>query len=127
MSGKYILCCRSHSLACFLVCSANTSQLVEKYEKQCQRFMASSTVRQFKQLFPASATPSKLWSGKETVTLRLEDDWGSETLDDLKKLVATFGVSCSHLHISKVEHVISPTLPPSPSCQPSHGKMHYYI
>ena len=65
--------------------------------------MASSTVRQFKQLFPASATPSKLLLGKEIVMLKLENDWGRETLDDLKKLVASFGVCCSHLHLSKVE------------------------
>ena len=65
--------------------------------------MASTTVSQFKQLFPATATPSKLLSGKVSFTLKLENDWGSDTLDDLTKLVNKFGVSGSHLHLSKVE------------------------
>ena len=65
--------------------------------------MASTTVSQFKQLFPATATSSKLSSGKVSFTLKLENDWGSHTLDDLTKLVKKFGVSGSHLHLSKVE------------------------
>ena len=65
--------------------------------------MASTTVSQFKQLFPANATSSKLSSKKLPVKLKLENDWGSETLDDLIKLVNRFGVSGSHLHLSKVE------------------------
>ena len=65
--------------------------------------MASTTVTQFKQLFPATATSSKLSSRKLPVKLKLENDWGSETLDDLIKLVNRFGVSGSHLHLSKVE------------------------
>ena len=66
--------------------------------------MASSTVSQFKQLFPATATSSKLSSGKVSFTLKLENDWGSDTLQDLTKLVnIKFGVSDSHLHLSKVE------------------------
>ena len=67
--------------------------------------MASTTVSQFKQLFPATATSSKLSSGKVFFTLKLENDWGSETLHDLTKLVNMFGVSGSHLHLSKVEDV----------------------
>ena len=65
--------------------------------------MSSATVSQFKQLFPATATSSKLSSGKVSFTLKLENDWGSDTLQDLTKLVKKFGVSGSHLHLSKVE------------------------
>ena len=64
--------------------------------------MASTTVSQFKQLFPATATSSKLSSAKVSFTLKLENDWGSHTLDDLTKLVNKFGVSGSHLHLAKV-------------------------
>ena len=42
-------------------------------------------------------------SGKLSFTLKLENDWGSDTLHDLTKLVKRFGVSGSHLHLSKVE------------------------
>ena len=55
--------------------------------------MASTTVNQFKLLFPASATPSKLLIGKAPVKLKLKNEWGSETIDDLTKLVINFGVS----------------------------------
>ena len=65
--------------------------------------MASTTVSQFKQLFPATATSSKLTSEKVPVKLKLENDWGSETINDLVKLVNQFGVPGSHLHLSKVE------------------------
>ena len=56
-----------------------------------------------KQLFPATATSSKLSSRKLPVKLKLENNWGSETLDDLIKLVNRFGVPGDHLHLSKVE------------------------
>ena len=65
--------------------------------------MTSTTVSQFKQLFPATSTFSKLSSGKVSFTLKLENDWGSHTLQDLTKLVNKFGVSGNHLHLSKVE------------------------
>ena len=65
--------------------------------------MASATVSQYKQLFPATATSSRLSSGKVSFTLKLENDWGKDTLQDLTKLVNIFGVSGSHLHLSKVE------------------------
>ena len=65
--------------------------------------MASTTVSQFKQLFPATATPSKLLVGKVPIKLKLKNDWGSETLDDLTKIVINFGVSGSAFHLSKVE------------------------
>ena len=99
-----ILCCsRSHSLACSLLCSATTRQFVDEYEQQRQHFMASTTVTQFKQLFPATATSSKLTSEKVPVKLKLENDWGSKTINDLVKLANQFGVPGSHLHHSKVE------------------------
>ena len=65
--------------------------------------MASTTVSQFKQLFPATATSSKLLLGKVPIKLKLKNKWGSETLYDLTELVNKFGVSGSHLHLSKVE------------------------
>ena len=65
--------------------------------------MASATVSQFKQLFPATATPSKLLVGKVAIKLKLKNDWGSDTIDDLTKLVIKFGVSGSSFHLSKVE------------------------
>ena len=64
--------------------------------------MASKTVNQFKALFPASATPSKLLSDKFSVELKFLSDWGNNTLDDLKRLVGRFGVPGSHLHLSKI-------------------------
>ena len=65
--------------------------------------MTSATVSQFKQLFPATATSSKLSSGKVSFTLKLKNYWDQDTLDDLTKLVTLFGVSGNHLHLSKVE------------------------
>ena len=65
--------------------------------------MASATVSQFKQLFPATATSSKLLKGKVPIKLKLKNDWGSETLKDLTKLVINFGVSGNAFHLSKVE------------------------
>ena len=63
--------------------------------------MTSTTVSQFKQQFLATATSSKLSSGKVSYALMLKNVWGSETLEDLIKLVNTFGVSGSQLHLSK--------------------------
>ena len=65
--------------------------------------MASKTVNQFKALFPASATPSKLLAEKFSVELKFLSDWGDHTLDDLKRLVGRFGVPGKHLHLSKVK------------------------
>ena len=65
--------------------------------------MTSATVRQFKKLFPATASPSKLSRGKVSVELKIENYWDKYTLDDLTKLVALFGVSANHLHLSKVD------------------------
>ena len=126
MSGKYILCCRSHSLACFLVCSANTSQLVEKYEKQCQRFMASSTVRQFKQLFqhlphpPSCGQERKLsrWGLRMTGAVRLLTIWKSllpllvflVAISTFPKLNTSFHQLFHHLHHPQTCHTVKCTI-----------------
>ena len=65
--------------------------------------MASKTVNQFKALFPASATPSKLLTEKFSVELKFRNVWGDRTLDDLKNLVGLFGVPGKHLHLSKAK------------------------
>ena len=65
--------------------------------------MRSTTVSQFKHLFPATATPSKLLVGKVPIKLKLKDDWGYNILQDLTELVNKFAVSGSNLHLSKVE------------------------
>ena len=65
--------------------------------------MASKTVNQFKALFPASATPSKLLTGKFSVELKFLNVWGDRTLDDLKSLVRLFGVPGKHFHLSIVK------------------------
>ena len=65
--------------------------------------MASTTLNQFKQLFPASATPSKLSTGKVLITVKLEPYWGNNTVDDLTTLVNSFGVPGSHLHLYNVQ------------------------
>ena len=88
----------------FFSCSATTRQLVDEYEQQCQHFMTCATVSQFKQLFPATATSSKLSKGKVNVELKVKSYWNESTLDDLTKLVALFDVSGNHLHLSKVEN-----------------------
>ena len=62
--------------------------------------MDGTTLRQFKKLFPVSAVPSKLSNGKISITLKLKNYWGDNTLVDLRKLVRLFG---SHLHIGKID------------------------
>ena len=64
--------------------------------------MVGTTVNQFKKLFPASSTHSKLSTGKVPLKLKLKNFWGNQTLDDLTKLVSLFGVSGNNLHLSKV-------------------------
>ena len=86
-----------------LTYSTATKKLVDSYKQQCQHFMASKTVNQFKALFPASATPSKLLTGKFSVELKFLNVWGNRTLDDLKNLVGLFGVPGTHLHLSNVK------------------------
>ena len=62
--------------------------------------MAGATVRDFKALFPASATPYKLSIGKPHVTAKFTNKWGTGTLDDLANLAGLFGVN---LHLKKVK------------------------
>ena len=83
--------------------STATKELVDKYEKQRQHFMASTTLNQFKQLFPASATPFKLSAAKVLITVKLKPYWGDNTVDDLTTLVNSFGVPGSHLHLYNVQ------------------------
>ena len=59
--------------------------------------MASTAVRQFKAMFPTSATPSKLSPAKFPVPLQLFNIWGTDTLDDLTNLIRLFGV---HVHLT---------------------------
>ena len=86
-----------------LTYSTATTKLVDSYKQQCQDFMTSKTVNQFKALFPASATPSKLLAEKFSIELKFLSDWGDHTLDDLKRLVGRFGVPGKHLHLSSVK------------------------
>ena len=83
--------------------STATKELVDKYEKQRQHFMSSTTVDQFKQLFPASATPSKLSAGKILITVKLKPYWGDNTVDELTTLVNSLEVPGSHLHLYNVQ------------------------
>ena len=62
--------------------------------------MASTTVDQFKQMFPASATPSKLSAGKVLITVKLEPYWGDNTVDELTTLVNSLDVPGSHLYVT---------------------------
>ena len=64
--------------------------------------MDGTSLSQFKKLFPASAVPSKLSTGKRFVTLKLKNFWGSNTLNDLKKLASLFGIPGSRLHLEKI-------------------------
>ena len=84
--------------------STTTKKLVDRYQQQCQHFMASKTVNQFRALFPASATPSKLLTEKFTVQLVVLNVWGSHTLDDLTGLVHLFGV-VGNLKFSKPDQL----------------------
>ena len=85
------------------VYSTTTTQLVDTYEQQLQKFKTGASLAQFKQLFPASATHSKLSTGKVPVKLKLENEWNKRTIADLEKLVKIFGILGSHLHLTKVE------------------------
>ena len=65
--------------------------------------MTGTTVNQFRELFPISATTSKLSAGKIPIKLKLLTKWGTDTLDSLTERVGRFGVPGSHLHLSKIE------------------------
>ena len=64
--------------------------------------MTSTTLSQFKKLFPTSAVPSQLLTEKTSVILKLKNFWGKNTLNDLEKLVNIFGIPSSHLHLEKI-------------------------
>ena len=65
--------------------------------------MTSTTLCQFKTLFPASTTPSVLSAKMLPVKLKLLNTWGARTLDDLTKLVGLLGVPGTHLQLTKVD------------------------
>ena len=92
-----------HALHLFLNYSQTTKELVVKYEEQRRHFMTSTTVNQFRKLFPASATPTELSSGKIPLVLKLRNKWGDSTISDLTDLVCLLGVPGDHLHLSKID------------------------
>ena len=65
--------------------------------------MTSTTVNQFKKLFPASAIPTTLSTGKISLLLKLHNKWGHSTLSDLTDLVNLFGIPGNYLHLSKAD------------------------
>ena len=88
----------------FIIClilSDATRKLVDQYEQQRQHFMTGTTVSQFKELFPASATPYKLSAEKVPVKLKLSDLWGRNTLHDVRHLIINLGVP---LHLFNIKH-----------------------
>lgn len=84
-------------------CSARTEKLVVDYEQKLEHFMDSTTLHQFKKLFPALATPFMLSDGKTRIIFKLQNWWGDDTILDLKKLVNRLGISGECLHLSKVD------------------------
>ena len=73
-----------------------------KYEEQLLHFMNGTTLNQFKKLFPASAVSSKMSSQKAVITLKLKNYWGTNTVEELRKLVALFGIPGSRLHLELI-------------------------
>ena len=63
--------------------------------------MTGTTVRQFKKLFPASATPYELSAGKITIKLKLSNLWGGNTPEDINNLIIILGVP---LHVFDIKH-----------------------
>ena len=78
-------------------------ELVDTYKQQLHRFMAGTTVDEFKALFPAPSMSSALSAEKFSIKLKLENFWGDKTLSDLLKLVTLLGIPGDYLHLSKVE------------------------
>ena len=64
--------------------------------------MASTTVNQFRKLFPASVAPSSLLNGKVPITLKLKSYWGDKTVDELAKFVDVLDVPGRHLHLYRI-------------------------
>ena len=65
--------------------------------------MSSTSLSQFKQLFPGSATNYRLSNGMVPIKLELTSDWDKDTIANLEKLPQIFVTLGSHLHLSKVE------------------------
>ena len=87
------------SLLCS-ICRQETERLIDEYEDKCKEFMSSATLNQFKELFPEpSEIPART---KIMITLKLTNEWGDRTLEDLKSLISHFGFPTHHLHIAKV-------------------------
>ena len=83
--------------------SAKTKKLVDEYEQQYQHFMASTTVNQFKKLFPALVAPSSLLNGKVPITVKLKSYWGDKTVDELAKFVDILDVPGRRLHLYEIK------------------------
>ena len=71
--------------------SATTKQLVANYKEQLQHFMTSTTLSQFKKLFPTSMA-------KMNIKLEYENYWGDNTINDVVKLASLFGSPVDHDH-----------------------------
>ena len=66
--------------------------------------MASTTVSQFRKLFPASVAPSSLLNGKVPITVKLKSNkWGNSTVKDLAKFVDILDVPGRHLHLYQIK------------------------
>ena len=84
----------------YSICRQETERLIDEYEDKCKEFMSSTTLTQFKELFPEpSEIPART---KIMITLKLTNQWGGRTLQDLKSLISHFGFPTRHLHIAKV-------------------------
>ena len=65
--------------------------------------MSSAILNQFKELFPGPVKSSELSArNKITMMLKLTNQWGDRTLEDLKSLISHLGFPTRHLHIMKV-------------------------
>ena len=63
-------------------------------------FLTSTTVQQFKDQFPATTSHNKVSPSMKPVIMKLEDNWGTQTLMNLTKLTCKLlHVPGSHLHL----------------------------
>ena len=83
--------------------SASVKKIVTEYEEECHCFLSGLPVEVFKVLFPDSATPSEMNDQKTYLKLKLHNNWGKHTFNDLCELASRFDNS-HNLHISKVTH-----------------------
>ena len=65
--------------------------------------MASTTVSQFRKLFPASVAPSSMLNGKVKITFKLKSYWGDKTVAELAKFVDILDVPDRHLHLYQIK------------------------